>query len=129
MKRKSFIISITTLAAGLPLVYYLKNHKWGNSNPIITPDLLSNFCSEKGLREIGLEYRKLVPAENLKQKLEDLILTGLNGKKLTTSNKSVIEKMINNKIQADFTSYNTTIIYGWIISLTEARQCALLSLT
>jgi hypothetical protein len=128
MKRKTFIITASTVIIGLPVAYYVNKYK-NRTNPLTTPDLLGNFCNEKTLREIGVIYRTLVPEENEKQKLTDLILSGNNSKKVKTSEWSIIEKIVSKKTQEDFLIYRTIILQGWVISITEARQCALLSLT
>jgi hypothetical protein len=68
-----------------------------------------------------------VPAENELQKLTDIVLTDETGKKLTASDKTAIEKLVDKKMNAEFVGSNTIIINGWIISVTEARQCAIFS--
>ena len=128
MNRKSFIITASTIAIGLPVAYYIKKHRWYD-NPVAIPDELSNFCNEKTMREMGITYRSQVPAENRKEKLKDLILTDNTGKKITNSDKLVLAEFINQKTREDFLAYKTITLKGWIISITEARQCALLSLT
>jgi hypothetical protein len=128
MNRKSFIITASTIAIGLPVAYYIKKHRWYD-NPVAKPDELSNFCNEKVLREMGVLYRSQVSTENTKEKLKDLILTDDAGKKITNSDKLVLAEFINQKTQQDFLAYRTIILKGWVISITEARQCALLSLT
>lgn len=129
MKRRNFIITASTAAIGVPAAYYIKKHYWKSSEAIFIPLVLSSFCDAKTLAEIGMDYRKMVPVENEKQKLTDLILTDNAGIKLVTSDRSAIEDFINKKNQEEFSVYNTLIIKGWIISVTEARQCALFSLT
>ena len=129
MKRKAFIIASATVGIGLPAVYYLKKNKWGNFNPLTTPVLLSTFCSEMALRDIGQAYIKQVPAENTKQALTDIILTDGAGKKIKAADKSSVSSLIEEKIHDDFAKHNILILNQWIISITEARQCALFSLT
>ena len=80
------------------------------------------------MREIGARYRELVPIENERQKLTDLILTDDKSQKLKTSDKLRMTEFINKKIHDEFVAAKTIIIKGWFISITEARQCALLSL-
>jgi hypothetical protein len=129
MKRRNFIITASTAAIGLPAAYYIKKHYWKSSESIFIPGVLGNFCDARTLVEIGREYRKSVPAEDEKQRLKGLILTSKAGKKLASSDKMEIEIFIDKKNQEEFSSYNTVIIKGWVISVTEARQCALFSLT
>ena len=128
MKRRNFIISALVVGTGLPVAYYLEKHN-GSSNVLNKPDLLSRFCNEMELKDIGTKYRKTVPVENEKQKLKDLLLTDKSGKKIKSSDKMLVGELISKKTQEDFVGYNTIIINGWVISITEARQCALFSLT
>jgi hypothetical protein len=126
MKRRTFIIAASSVAVGLPVVYYTAKQK-NQINPLIKPDLLGRFCDEKTLWIIGSNYRVLVPQENEKQKLTDLILTDKNGKKIKASDRFGVEELVNKKVNADFLTNETIVINGWVISKTEARQCALFS--
>jgi hypothetical protein len=128
MKRRTFIATTTIAAIGLPVAYYIKK-RISKGNPVTTTALLSHFCDERELKEIGAAYRTLVPAENEKQKLTDLILTTTDGKKLNASDWSHIEDLVSQKVHEDFLNHKVIIVKGWVISTTEARQCALFSLT
>ena len=68
MKRRNFIITASTAAIGVPAAYYIKKHYWKSSEAIFIPLVLSSFCDAKTLAEIGIDYRKMVPVENEKQK-------------------------------------------------------------
>ena len=70
------------------------------------PEMLSSLADKKALREIGHEYLKQYPAE--KNQLQDLV--------------------IQSNVQTDFSKGNIVVIKGWVLSVTEARQCALLTL-
>ncbi len=131
MKRRNFIL-VTTAAvlavASVPAYrYYKKRSKF--YNPLIMPDDLSRFCDEKTIREIGTTYRNIMPAENEKKKLTDLLLTGADGKLTGASDKDAVFELLDKKIRKDFNEYKLQVIKGWVISTTEARQCALFSLT
>ena len=128
MKRRLFIATTSIAAIGLPIAYYFKKNL-SKGDPLTTAEMLSYFCDERLLKEIGSAYRKLVPAENEKQKLTDLLLSETDGKKLKASDSSAIEELLTKKIHEDFIAQRTIIVKGWIISVTEARQCALFSLT
>jgi hypothetical protein len=128
MKRRSFIITASIAAAGLPLAYYI-NKKNGQVNPLIKPDLLSAFCEEITLKEIGVNYRNLTPQENDKQKLMDLILEDSGGNKISPSNWTKVEDFMKKKVHEDFLANRIVDLKGWVLSITEARQCALFSLT
>jgi len=58
--------------------------------------------------EIGREYLQKHPAENNRNTLKALIQSA--------------------DIRAEFRNGNIVVIKGWVLSLTEARQCALLTL-
>ena len=70
------------------------------------PEMLSALADKKTLREIGREYLTKFPAE--KNQLQDLIS--------------------RENVQNDFSKGNVVVIQGWVLSVTEARQCALLTL-
>jgi hypothetical protein len=126
MKRRLFIITASSVAASLPVVYYINKQK-RQGNPLTTTDLLGSFCDDKTLQAIGNSYRTLMPQENEKQKLIDIILLDAKGKKFKTSNSTDLKELITRKVNEDFLTDNTMIIKGWVISKTEARQCALFS--
>ncbi len=128
MNRRLFIISSAVVAIGLPVAYYYRKNKWDNSY-LTTPCMLSNICDKKTLIQIGEIYRKQVPGENVKQTLKNLIVTNNTGKLTTLTDHEQIVAFIDEKIRQEFQRSETTIIKNWIISITEARQCALLSLS
>ncbi|MGB4842852.1 MAG: hypothetical protein WBP16_00155 [Ferruginibacter sp.] len=131
MKRRTFLLTASTVALAavtIPVVrYYNKRSKY--YDPIVMPDELSRFCEEKTLREIGSSYRKLAPQEKNKTVLKQLILTDSDGKLMATNDTYTLLEFLDSKIHKDFADNSIYVINGWIISLTEARQCALLSLT
>jgi hypothetical protein len=127
MKRRNFIIYASTTAVVLPVAYYIEKHYW-QSDPLVSPELLGKFCNIYELREIGKIYRAMKPEESQKEQLINLLLTNYKNQKSTTSDKLEISKMINQKIHDEFVANKTILIKGWFISITEARQCALISL-
>jgi hypothetical protein len=82
------------------------------------------------VREIGASYREKFNKENHEEQLINILLTdSTNTVVPVTSEEAVINSLLEQKIQKDFETGNTVIIKGWILSVTEARQCALFSLT
>jgi len=128
MQRRIFIATAITTVIGLPVAYYFKK-RINKGDPLTTAKMLSQFCDAIALKEIGVAYRTLVPTENEKQKLTDLVLTDAGGKKIKASNWSAVEDLVTKKIHEEFLNKELVIVKGWIISKTEARQCALFSLT
>ena len=76
------------------------------------PDFLSQVCDAATLRQLGDAYRTLTPAEASPEKLIELLKT----------------KPSPQEIKADYANGNIVTIKGWVLSRTEARQCALFSL-
>jgi hypothetical protein len=128
MKRRTFILTAAAVATivAIPVVKYSCRHTMTH-DPLVRPDVLARFCDEETIREIGMRYRSQVPGENKKEKLVELLLTDDTGKKITPSSDSVVSDWIEQKIQQEFKTERMVTVAGWILSQTEARQCALLS--
>jgi hypothetical protein len=91
------------------------------------PSALAQICDLKTIKEIGMTYRLLRPSEKDADKLLSLLLTDTTGKPVSPdADKSTIQTVLHNKMNQDFEKDNTVIVKGWILSVTEARQCALL---
>jgi hypothetical protein len=69
------------------------------------PDLVSVLGPER-VRDIGVQYRRLVPESDWMR---------LSGP-------------ISALVRRDFETGRTVLVNGWVLSVTEARQCALFSL-
>lgn len=130
MNRRLFV-KLGIFSAGamsLPLLNCRSNDQY---NVLLhQPTFLWQICDENALREIGLAYRKLKPDEEKKNRLVSILTAEAGDKKLSSkaSNKQV-ESFLNNKIQTEFKKNETVTVKGWVLSLTEARQCALFSHT
>ena len=129
MKRRTFLITTTAAlaAASIPVARYYGNRK-KSYPPLVMPEELGNFCEEKLIREMGSLYRKQVPQESEKAKLEQILLTDETGKLTVVSDNAAVAALLDKKIQDDFNSSRILVLSGWVISVTEARQCALFSL-
>ena len=91
------------------------------------PEQLAQICDLKTLREIGMAYRLQTPTEMEAGKLAKLLMSDSAGNPVSsTLDRSFIQNLISNKITQDFETGNIVILKGWILSVTEARQCALL---
>jgi hypothetical protein len=68
----------------------------------------------------------LVPGENSSAKLTSLLT---NGSPVTaTTAPDAVQTYFDTKTKDDFEQGHTVVVNGWILSQTEARQCALFSL-
>ena len=126
MKRRTFIISSAALIISAPFASYL----WFSEDKLSMlkkPETLLSICNDEELFKIGRRYISLHPLENSKDILMDKLLTSTNNIK-----KSNLESTLNymlKRIENDFKNKEYINIEGWVISITEARQCALLAIT
>ena len=131
MKRKDFIllsfysgVAVSLPFSGCSTGNAIANKAW------VPPGLLSNICDVKTLKEIGSAYRQKFTDENNEEQLAKLLLTDSDNKTIpVNSDDGVIHSMLDKKIQKDFETGKTVIVKGWILSKTEAQQCALFSFT
>jgi hypothetical protein len=122
MRRRTFLIAACASVITIPII----NYSWSyisERDPLSYPNGLGRFCDENTIREIGIKYRKLFPHENVKEALIGLLMQGFSN----NSDKSLLKDFMTKKIYEDFVEYKIIAINGWIISITEARQCALFS--
>jgi hypothetical protein len=93
------------------------------------PEALAQICDLKTLKEIGMAYHAQTGSETDIDKLAALLLTDSAGSPVSSaSDNSVIQTLISKKIEHDFETGNIVIVSDWILSVTEARQCAFLFL-
>jgi hypothetical protein len=91
------------------------------------PEELAQICELKTLKEIGMAYRLQAPSEMDSEKLATLLLTDSAGHPVSSTSDNVfVQSLMNRKIIQDFERGNIVIVEGWVLALTEARQCALL---
>ena len=129
MNRRVFV-KLGIFSAGAMTLPLLHCHSNDQYNVLLhQPSFLSQVCDEKALREIGLAYMRLKPEEKKTNRLIDVLTVEPGGKKLSrkASDKEV-QSFLNDKIHTDFEKNDTITLNGWVLSFTEARQCALFSL-
>jgi hypothetical protein len=76
------------------------------------------------VRQLGAHYRASTSRENTDAALR-AALSGANGQKKTSLTIEALDKQIS----SDFAAERTVVVDGWVLSLTEARQAALFSLS
>jgi hypothetical protein len=86
------------------------------------PKLLEMLGPER-VRTIGAHYRAHVPAENSVSALRAAI-----SEQRSRLHLPWLQKSIDDTVHEDFASGRTVVVDGWVLAVTEARQCALFSL-
>ncbi|MBS1521669.1 MAG: hypothetical protein JST50_11775 [Bacteroidetes bacterium] len=122
MQRRTFIhlSTYTALALTLP---FTESCSPSPETIASRPFLFSKLADKKTIAEAGIAYRKKFPKEN-----DQIVLSNLLIGAKTSLDKSVIEKQLDDRILDDFKAGKTVTAAGWVLSITEARQCALYSI-
>ncbi|WP_143165098.1 hypothetical protein [Chryseolinea serpens] len=122
MKRRDFVLSAV---GGIGFIsisaayYYMSDA--GDDDALTQPQSLSLIWDTKAIRHIGNQYRLIVPVENSAHALSNLLRA-----ESFNAGASIVSRL-NESITHDFETGNTVLVDGWILSVTEARQCALAS--
>lgn len=130
MKRRSFILLSATGITALVLPSLSCNRVDPAAAKMLqkAPDQLSHICDAHTIREIGNAYRKQVAAESDKDQLIKLLLTDSSGNSISrSSDTTLLKSVLSDKVKSDFDKGKIVNIKGWVLSETEARQCALFS--
>lgn len=124
MERKKFIFitAVTAAIVAIPAWYYNSGGSEYDQS-LIKPQLLSNIWDAETIIEIGKIYLKQHPGETDESRLTKLLSESIS------LEKGAIVAFINQKIKEDYKTGRIVTIDGWILSVTEGRQCALYSLT
>jgi hypothetical protein len=90
------------------------------------PLFFSHLVDAKTIIEAGRAYRKANKNEDDENKLTALLLatSGLSA----SNDDKTIRTMLDSSVNSDFKSGRIIMVNGWVLSLTEARQCALFSI-
>ena len=119
MKRRKFIGILAVVALLLGLIgWFFGLKKKRQIAHVYEPHVLSNICNREKMIEIGQKYRA-ISSENDKESLARL---------LDFENQDDLKQYFEQRVKQDFENNDTVLIDGWLLSITEARQCALLSL-
>lgn len=86
------------------------------------PALRSMLDGVASIDALGRRYRAARPEENSRAALIRALHAGLDAQAALTRER------LDERIRADFAQGRTIQLNGWIVSVTEARQCALYSL-
>jgi hypothetical protein len=130
MTTRRYFIWLSLLAGSVATVPVIVKTRLNSfKKPLNIPDALSHFCDEESIRKIGNEYLAKFPSENDKKILKELIATGKKGTSQASAEINTDDDQLDKKIREEFELNDIIIIDGWVLTATEARQCALLSLS
>lgn len=130
MKRRFFIITLLLSLLGIgafSLIQWFRTPS--KDKELARPRFLSHLCDQRTIRMLGRAYLKLRPDEITVNVLINDLLSGESYKVfLEPQNMKKMESQIEKRIKHDFESKNIIVVQGWVLSITEARQCAFFSI-
>lgn len=109
-----------------------RRHSHSLAKTLGEPQFLSYICDDKTIQDIGAAYRLRTPDEASQDKLISLLLAsgGSNqGQSNSEADNAHLIEQLDNAVRKDYVDGKVLTINGWILSLTEARQCALYSIS
>ena len=118
LDRRQFL-SAATAGAALTLAgrVSIDGDQPSDARDIAHPELLLAL-GPAAVREIGEAYCALVPAESDRAALESALRAELDAARLANEDP----------VRADFAAGRVIVVSQWVLSRTEARQCALFAL-
>jgi hypothetical protein len=127
VKRRHFI-KLTAISAGAVCIPFLHGCISKTFNAALAqPLFLSHIFDAKTMQATGLAYIKQTPAEDNKSTLSTLLTEGSN---ITNSTDALaVHTYYDKRTKDDFAALKTVVVNGWVLAVTEARQCALYWLT
>ena len=120
MQRRDFIHLTAYTAIALTLPFADSCTLSSPDKDLDQPSFFSHLVDLKAIKEAGKDYLKQFPDEDNRTKLSQLLL----GADHLTGKKS-IQKLLDDRVEKDFKAGKTVEASGWLLSITEARQCAL----
>ena len=128
MQRRSFIKF--TLATTLALTYQgCGTEKLKGNKAFYYPRLMMECADEGQLMAIGKAYFEKVVEERTEENLlAALYRDDINRNLASLTDTDLISGLLTARIKKDFENNRTIVLDGWVLSITEARQCALFSL-
>ncbi|HCW05740.1 MAG TPA: hypothetical protein DGG95_00035 [Cytophagales bacterium] len=120
MNRRGFVLlgAGTVAAVAFPSYYFFRRIEYDPSLSI--PKSLAMIWEKEEIKSIGKKYI-IKSDEDSERSLVKSIMSGHDG-------EQSYDKFIEQKVKQDFQSGNTITVDGWVLSVTEARQCALHSI-
>jgi hypothetical protein len=126
MKRRNFVLLSGGILAAAGISWTLWPKHAENISEV-TPLVLSQLCDEQDLLKIGEAYRKMVPDEDDASALSKYLRVNGNEKSANQDARQ-LAIALEEKSRSEFESGKTVILDGWVLSVTEARQCAAYSI-
>jgi hypothetical protein len=125
LHRRQFLAFALTASGALFAQASLSS--WLRPQGALGAKLAGLFEHQESARIVGVEYLKKYPQEADARLLQDRIAAGFAGgyTVLAHASDSAIRQLIEDRVRQDFETEQIVKLQGWILSVTEARLCAL----
>ena len=131
MLRRTFC-EITSIAVASTFVPFMGCSGSDDSldRKLSLPTTMATINESSTITKVGNAYLDQNPNENSPEILINQLLINSKGDSIPKNTDSkTLQKLMSQKVKADFNNGETVVVRGWVLSRTEARQCALYSLT
>jgi hypothetical protein len=118
--RRRFLSVVAAGAASALALGCAGGDSTSEADSLARPELLVALGAD-AVRDLGRRYREAVPAERDAASLRAAILSS----RPWTARLGLGRTSVADQVRADFAEQRTVIVGGWLLSTTEARQCAL----
>jgi hypothetical protein len=125
MERRAFVKLSAWTALALTLPFSEGCSPKATEIDVAHPNVLGRSVDLNSIKEIGLAYRTSYKAEDNVQQLNQLLIGNIS---VDSFSEADLENKLEKQVEDDFRSGKTLVLKGWVLSVTEARQCALFTL-
>jgi hypothetical protein len=103
---------------------------WLRLHSSLSAKLTTALAHPESARAVGAEYLRQYPQEADAQLLLKRIVARFDGgyAALTRAHDSTLRTLIEQRVRQDFATEQIVKVQGWVLSATEARLCALMTL-
>ena len=125
IRRRQFLAGAGGLGAAL--LVRSAGHWFPRSGDIDGVRLAGLLESTESAGAVGAEYLRVVPAENTADVLTARLIGGLPAERATLrrATDGELRQVLAVSAREDFLAGRTIELDGWVVSLTEARLCAI----
>jgi hypothetical protein len=127
-RRRRFVVSLTKVAGGLGCVVVLGRCAGRPGEGTAVLQVAERLTVPGDARLVGGAYLEQVPEEHDRDRLVDLLLQSLRMEEAPPSSGQLAERVLA-AVRRDFEEDRIVRIQGWMLSLTEARLCALVAIS
>jgi hypothetical protein len=114
--------AVTATALTAPFISSCNSKQQAEERPVF----FSAIAEDSSIIKTGVAYRKSNRHEDDENTLKRILLSAAGAN--DSGDAASLRTQLANAVDADFKNGKVLVVNGWVLSLTEARQCALFSI-